>query len=298
MNLRHAIPVAALLGATGLAAAWQAAPAKPADTNAATPRDSSPGPRVGPAYPNTSARATPAGTTPVHPPQGRPTARVTNPSIDERLVLVPVASNTRDTSSVSTSLRSEAIDLRAPRLFEQLFALRKREDTDLRGGTLLNFGSGNVAASSHALESGGTKWFARLDGGVIALFPRSTYVETDQGRFAEIPAGTIYALGRPPASLLGLEPVKRPEFTTPDATTTDTSRPMARPADQGAGRSTPAMLQPTSAPKPADDAKAADASAPSVFQNDVYRSRRIRALLLKAARTERDREHAARASSN
>jgi hypothetical protein len=279
MSHARTIPLALFLAATCVA---QAQDSTTPSTNTS---------RLGPVHPSTSARATPAGTSPVHPAPPPPAPLVANPARDTRLVLVPVAANTRDASALSTSLKSEAIDLRAPRLFDRVFAVRRSADTDLKGGTLLNFGGGNIAASSTPLDTSGTQWFARIDGGIIALFPRSTYLETKDGTFAEIPAGTIYALGRPPAALLGLEPAQLPFVPTTDSAPLDDSRPTARQADSNAARTLPAMLRPArnGDQNPTPAAIAAPDSAPSVFRDDTYRARRVRALLQMAARVPGER---------
>ena len=43
--------------------------------------------------------------------------------------------------------------------------------------------------------------FMRSSGAITAVFPRSSYVQTEEGTLVEIPAGTIFYLGRPPAGL-------------------------------------------------------------------------------------------------
>lgn len=48
----------------------------------------------------------------------------------------------------------------------------------------------------------GERFFARFDGGVTAIFPRSAYVDTRLGELPLIPAGTQFVIGEPPAWLL------------------------------------------------------------------------------------------------
>jgi hypothetical protein len=58
----------------------------------------------------------------------------------------------------------------------------------------------------------GTPWFARRDGGITAVFPRSWYVPTQYGEVSIIPPDTIFYIGDPPgllASRLGLGPPVR-----------------------------------------------------------------------------------------
>lgn len=57
----------------------------------------------------------------------------------------------------------------------------------------------------------GQTWFARRDGGVTAVFDRSTYQETATGQMPLIPAGTTFVIGEPDsilASRLGIEPIR------------------------------------------------------------------------------------------
>jgi hypothetical protein len=199
-------------------------------------------------------------------------------------VLIPVTANTQDASSASTSLSTEPLDLRQPMRFDRVFAL-SREPGDLKGGTLLNFGGSRVAASSVPLDTSKTQWFARVDGGILALFPRSVYTETSQGTMAEVPAGTVFAIGHPPAHYLSEEAKALP---TPSLQDVLDSRPIAARAGQNAQGARPVLSRSADGASDggatADGAKTATVPLPtSVFRNDEYRAKRVRGLLLQAA---------------
>lgn len=229
---------------------------------------------------NTSAQAASARARPATPVQERPSARLSSPANAGRAVLIPVMANTQDASSASTSLQSVPIDLRSPMRFERVFAVG-REPGNLRGGTMLSFGGSRVAASSVPLDTSRTQWFARVDGAILALFPRSVYNETSQGTFAEVPAGTIFAIGRPPAHLLGEEARPMPAASMHDVLE---SRPIAAPMGRSAQGARPVLA--ALVDDAADASSEATQSVPlptSVFRNDEYRARRVRGLLLQAA---------------
>lgn len=277
--MRHTASILiALLAAGGSSAAAQ--PANPDQ------------PRSGPRFRDTSAKPTSARATPVHPAPTRPGPQAGNPANANRAVFVPILANTQDTSAVSASYLGEPIDLRQPLQFDRVFALRSSAPSDMRGGTLLNFGGANIATSGSQLDTQGANWFARVDGAIIALFPRSTYSQTSDGTVVDIPAGTIFAIGHPPAAMFGLDestPKRAPQ--APDVV--DSSRPTAPPANSSAARTLPAMLvpaDPAAASATANDQTEQTTAAhapgpsgsPSIFSDEAYRARRVRGLLFKA----------------
>jgi hypothetical protein len=79
-----------------------------------------------------------------------------------------------DESPLSSSLRVAPQQLGAPTGFIDLFRI---------GGA-------------------GSNLFGRFDGGVAALFPRSTYAQGRQGTFATVPPDTRFVIGEPPAWLI------------------------------------------------------------------------------------------------
>lgn len=254
-----------------------ASTARPAPSTAA-------GAKTGPQHGDTSAQATPARARPATPIAPRPSAKLTSPANANRAVLIPVTANTQDASSASTSLSTEPLDLRQPMRFDRVFAL-SREPGDLKGGTLLNFGGSRVAASSVPLDTSKTQWFARVDGGILALFPRSVYTETSQGTMAEVPAGTVFAIGHPPAHYLSEEAKALP---TPSLQDVLDSRPIAARAGQNAQGARPVLSRSADGASDGgatpEGAKGATVPLPtSVFRNDEYRAKRVRGLLLQAA---------------
>lgn len=235
-----------------------------------------------------SAQAAPANAARAHPAPVRALRSLTNPANAGRAYFVPVASDTRDSSPVSASLSAEPIDLRMPLLFDRVFAVRSNAPADMRGGSILNFGGGNIAASSAPLDSSGTQWFARIDGGIIALFPRSTYVQTPQGTLAEVPAGTVYVIGSPPSGMFA--PANNaPKAHAPAASTG--FRPTAQPAHLAAPRAASTTLTPadqserTTVNSGAPRTQPIDTSLKTIMGDEVYRARRVRGLLLQAAGT-------------
>lgn len=244
----------------------------------ATTSGTSSDPKSGPQHGSTSAQPASARARPATPIAPRPSAKLSNPANTNRAVLIPVTPNTQDASSASTSLSSEPLDLRQPMRFERVFALG-REPGNLRGGTLLNFGGSRVAASSVLLDTSHTQWFARVDGGILALFPRSIYTETSQGSLAEVPAGTIFAIGHPPAHFLKPETKELPAPSMKDVLE---SRPIAAPAGQRAQGARPVLSQ-GATDTDVRTSDAAPALPTNLFRNDEYRARRVRGLLLQAA---------------
>lgn len=77
----------------------------------------------------------------------------------------------QDVDPLARSLLRQPTDLRAPSAFESVY--------DLGGGRL-----------------------ARIDGGLYAVFPRSTYTMDAQGVLPTIPPGTIFYIGAPPEAAL------------------------------------------------------------------------------------------------
>lgn len=283
------ILLATLSTVGGVAMAQSSGPAAkpsravPASTPTGTSTGTPAGAKTGPKHGDTSAQATPARARPATPIAPRPSAKLTSPANANRAVLIPVTANTQDASSASTSLSTEPLDLRQPMRFDRVFAL-SREPGDLKGGTLLNFGGSRVAASSVPLDTSKTQWFARVDGGILALFPRSVYTETSQGTMAEVPAGTVFAIGHPPAHYLSEEAKALP---TPSLQDVLDSRPIAARAGQNAQGARPVLSRSADGASDgatSDEAKGAMVPLPtSVFRNDEYRAKRVRGLLLQAA---------------
>lgn len=257
----------------------------------------------GPQHGDTSAQAKPAGAKAANP--ARETSKVSdlNPANAGRAVLVPVATNTQDASMLSRSLQARAIDLRAPMRFDRVFALRGAAPANMHGGTMLNFGGSNIVASSMPLDTTGTEWFARVDGGLMAIFPKSVYDETRDGLTARAPAGTIFVIGHPPAQFVEAK-VARPRVEEPLPESFTPLRPTAQGAVRSANRSVFVTAK-SADPERTEETReatgvrsegaartramrsapgnAAASAAGTILGDELYRTRRVRGLLLKAA---------------
>jgi hypothetical protein len=92
-------------------------------------------------------------------------------------LLTPVDPGTADISPLAQGRRDLRVDLRTPVGFENLYQLSPH----------VQLFPGQPAGDA------GAGPFVRISGGLIAVFPRSTYQATGDGRFAPtIPPGTIF----------------------------------------------------------------------------------------------------------
>jgi len=101
---------------------------------------------------------------------------------------------TADLSPNGASLRILPDVLRPPTGFEQLYAVPQ-------GAPIGSRAPGTVAPGTD-FSGSGERYFARADGGVVAVFPRSVYVPTQAGNIPLIPPGTVFHIGSP-ESILG-----------------------------------------------------------------------------------------------
>lgn len=192
-------------------------------------------------------------------------ATVGSPAQAQIVRLRPVDQGVADQGPLSTSQRVSPSDLRVPGGFDRVYSL---------GGT----------------KSGGM--FARISGGITAVFPRSHYTPTPDGYAAETPAGTVYYIGRLPPALTdpgedprasrGHEP-RPPGFADRSAhrpisdrasTAAPPPRPTARPV--AGGRT---FIRAGTAPVPPELQP-----EPTIFTDESYRGRRVGELLDAAAR--------------
>jgi hypothetical protein len=162
-----------------------------------------------------------------------------------QVVLTPVEQGVADVDMLSSSLRSLQADLRAPAGFERVYEGSWEDRYGQRSG-----------------------FFARVSGGVTAVFPMSRYSAVLGGIEPEIPAGTVFYLGDPP------EP-------WPQSRGPQTGGPGTEPA-----------------PNRLDYSVAGGGAAPigaweevvverTVWTDSRYRQRRVEGLLLRAAAVER-----------
>jgi hypothetical protein len=151
--------------------------------------------------------------------------------------LTPVEQGVADVDPLSTSLRSLQVDLRIPAGFETVYHGAREDRFGQRSG-----------------------FFARISGGITAVFPLSRYSIVPGGIEPEVPAGTVYYLGDPPQTWM---PEQR------------------EPAGNRLDFSTPAPVAPASPIHAA-------VGEISVWIDAGYREHRVRTLLRRAARAERE----------
>lgn len=116
--------------------------------------------------------------------------------------LVPVNPATRDVSPLGVSNALQPLDLRHPTSWERVYEVRRLDNA---ASWRPSYRLGEVAPAPSGWNAGaGASWYARANGGLVAVFPRSTYVQTPQGTYADIPPGTVYGIGGVPSSVRGL----------------------------------------------------------------------------------------------
>lgn len=185
----------------------------------------------------------------------------------------PIEATRDDTSPLSVRLGVIPVDLRVPRGFEKVY---------------------EISTWNGPLETRGAyarrgRLFARVDGAIVALFPRSTYESTEDGRlFATTPPGTIYSIGPPSRSLLervegaergwdsGGERQARTTESVSGRVSTNASAGSAGPPAVNLSATLPAGSAAASG-----DAKEAVAE-PSMWVSESYRRERIGELLSRA----------------
>lgn len=161
-----------------------------------------------------------------------------------------------DVEPLARSLRTQPIDFRAPTGFEQVY--------DLGDGRL-----------------------ARIDGGLYAVFPRSTYRASESGFYPTIPPGTTFYIGPPPGLATAASPFPSPPIqrtaAAPVAIERSTRAHHARPAASAADElfPRPARRTPQSNPIPTHRPHQ---PAPTIFSSDAERDRILGVLLERARR--------------
>lgn len=93
-----------------------------------------------------------------------------------RMLLEPVDPGHADVGPLGVSTRTIPVDMRSPSGFDRVFRVP---------GSAAGVGTIDVPNDR----------FARVSGGIAAVFPRSSYVTGEKGRYALVPAGTVYYIG-------------------------------------------------------------------------------------------------------
>ena len=190
------------------------------------------------------------------------TDRHANPGI----TLQPVEATIGDTNPLALSQRILRADLRVPTGFERVYRIS---------------------------VPGGEPRFARIDSGITAIFPQSTYIPSEFGPRASIPPGTVFSIGGDLRDLL-------PKATNRLAENSDAPRPGSASnfANRFVDRSTrnPAVVKSprdlanprpqrphtpdASPPPPAANTAPSNPPEPvTIWTSDLHRQRRIADLL-------------------
>jgi hypothetical protein len=171
----------------------------------------------------------------------------------EREGLRRVAPGYEDFSPIALSRQLEPVDNRATLFAEDVY----------EGERPGRFGSSE-------------RVYVRMYGGIVAVFPRSSYVDTPWGVEAEIPAGTVFHLGSAAEALAGAAPGPAPSARPGQVSLRQNLAADTGSAAPAAGRES---LRPIAGEQ--------EAAPPSIFTSEPYRQRRMAALLAEAARAER-----------
>lgn len=162
-----------------------------------------------------------------------------------------------DVGPLGTSLRELSTDLRVPTSFDAVYRLP-------RGVA----GIGGI---------GGQPQLARVNGAVIAVFPRSVYDWTDNGPRADVPPGTVYYIGSMPRAIAAIH--------APGPTHVSLAADMSADRVAATGVSTTAEQGRTQTPSAAPTLlAAADRSRVlCVFTDEEFCAARVKQILEKAA---------------
>ncbi len=208
-------------------------------------------------------------------------AGVAQAQVGNRLQLEPVDPDHGDVGPLRVSTRSMPVDMRSPSGFDRVFRVP--------GST------GGVGAMDVPEDR-----FARVSGGIAAVFPRSDYVDGKKGKYALVPAGTVYYIGginelqREVDAKAAMRPAVRPGTFSSSASTAAPGEASTR-----VGRANPGQVDVGYLDLRVPDANSPeaqrereqerarlrpDAAAPpaNVLADDQYRRARMRQLLLAA----------------
>jgi hypothetical protein len=174
-----------------------------------------------------------------------------------------------DNGPLSVSQRALPVDMRVGSGFDRLYKMDAK--LKLFGGQA---------------ES---DYYMRMSGGVTAVFPRSSYVQTREGLAAEIPAGTVFSLGGNINQLVSGQPVSGQPATQP------AGQPPARPGsgfidrsarpqppareDKPGARPEPAPRADTAPPERKASTEVAADRVKSIWLDEAYRQQRLSELL-------------------
>ncbi|HYE63514.1 MAG TPA: hypothetical protein VD997_16105 [Phycisphaerales bacterium] len=199
----------------------------------------------------------------------------------------PTEPTVGDMNPVGTSQRAMPVDLRVGSGFDRLYKLDARPR--FFGGS----GGGGWAA-------GDSDYYMRMNGGVMAVFPRSSYAMTRRGLLTEVPPGTVFSIGGNVNKLMGAQPgINEPRV--PGQNFVDRSAKPGSPNDPvpDQERARPAPPERPEPPQRANNqaprdgaaapgnevrssANTAPAPGPSIWWDESYRQQRVGQLLDRA----------------
>lgn len=175
-------------------------------------------------------------------------------------MLTPVDQGIADLSPLSVSTRVIPRDLRTPTGFDRLFLI--------------------APGASFRGNASGQSQFARMNGGITATFPQSSYLETQLGAIPQVSANTVYWIGNPFRQPWDFDPLAaaRAKADTPRVSDAG-ARPVSLSAASNGPSGTPS--QGTSGSEQQVSNLPDAAAAPSVWTNDEFRRDLIQRLLTK-----------------
>jgi hypothetical protein len=193
--------------------------------------------------------------------------------------LVPVEQGVGDVGPASRSLRVAPLDLRQPSDFDRVYRIPSGVGPGVgRGGLLAPPGPGDR--------------FARVNGAVTAVFPRSQYTVTSRGLVPDVPAGTVFYIGRLPAGEVGAG--RSPgEGAAAGGARVGVGVGAEGPLNGGAVGALPSGRveaetvggpAPVNAPPPGPLGRDRSSPAGGVLTDEGYRRARVRELVMEAAR--------------
>lgn len=165
--------------------------------------------------------------------------------------LKPVDQGVADLGPLSTSFRDMQVDLRGPAGFVNVYHV-----------------------------PGADGMFMRGSGGLFAIFPRSQYVPTPRGILAQVPAGTVFHIGLPPA-------VQEPTSTPDDSAITGNDSRVRRQFDARLDLEHSTAISRMHRARGDEESSTTDprdrTSAVTVATSETYRAQRISELIAQAA---------------
>lgn len=180
-----------------------------------------------------------------------------------------------DRGPLSTSPRRLPTDLRVPLSFDRVYRV-----------------PGATTGVQVPGAASGEELYARISGGLTAVFPRSEYVATKRGPAAVIPPGTVFYIGELPKPAPGATANPTPVTDSAGPTRATLTRTSSSASTRVDARADLAVTSPTDSvssaldapqPRPAIQPESAQAR-PRDLMGEAHRRDRVRTLMRLAAR--------------